>query len=110
MHPPEGEKAVAVFVRWRGLGEYAEADRRAFVEAYLSDRLALVDSEGFEYRPLDAMPEAFYRMSGPMNPMSAPPNWVVIFWTWVDSRGYSLRVEPPNPSTGAFDVAIVDLR
>ena len=60
LHPPEGEKPVVVFVRWSGLGEYAEFDRRRFVEAFLNDRLTLVDSEGFEYHALNAMPEDLY--------------------------------------------------
>jgi hypothetical protein len=51
LRPPEGEKPVAVFVRWRGLDEYGEFDRRSFVEAFLSHRLTLVDSDGFEYAP-----------------------------------------------------------
>jgi hypothetical protein len=109
LHPPEGEKPILVFVRWRGLDDYEELDRRIFVEAFLSDRLTLVDSEGFEYDALTAMPEAVYRMSSSMSPVDAPPNWVVVFWAWVDSEGYSLRFENPTPEEGGFDVAVVDL-
>ncbi len=109
LRPPEGEKPVVVFIHWSGLGEYSEFDRRRFVEAFLSDRLTLVDSDGFEYDALHAMPEDLYRMSGRMSLGSAPPTWVVVFWAWVDSEGYSLRIEHPNPTEGGFHVATVDL-
>lgn len=109
LHPPEGEKPVVVFLRWDGLDEFAELDRRVFVEAFLEDRLTLVDSDGFEYETVNAMPEPLYRMSSAMNPMSAPRDWVAVFWAWVDSDGYSLRVEHPEPDPDGFDFAVVEL-
>jgi hypothetical protein len=96
-------------VRWRGLDEYAELDRRTFVEAFLTDQMTLVDSEGFEYKAVTAMPEDHYRMSPQMNPVNAPPNWVVVFWAWVDSDGYSLLIENPDPEPGEFRVAAIAL-
>ncbi|MHC4108912.1 MAG: hypothetical protein ACYSTY_12590, partial [Planctomycetota bacterium] len=54
---PEGEKSVAVFVRWRGLDEYAEMDQRQFVESFLEHRLTLIDSEGYEAPGFHAMPK-----------------------------------------------------
>jgi hypothetical protein len=110
LRPPEGEKPVAVFVRWHGLDEYAEFDRRSFVDAFLSDRLTLVDSDSFEYAALTAMPKGFYQLSaraGSEN--AAPPDWVVVFWAWVDSRDYRLHIEHPDPGEGDFDVAVVEL-
>lgn len=109
LYPPEGEKPVVVFVRWRGLGEYADFDRRRFVEAFLRDRLTLVDSDGFEYEALSAIPEGLYQMSGGV-PGVAPPEWVVVFWAWVDSAGFTLHIEHPEPDEGGFHVAVVDLR
>lgn len=110
LHPPEGEKPVVVFVRWSGLDDFASAmDRRVFVEAFLSDRLTLVDSDGFAYDDPTAMPRDLYQMSSSASPISAPADWVVIFWAWVDSDGYTLRVEHPDPGKGDFDVAIVGL-
>ena len=108
LHPPEGEKPVVVFVRWRGLREYAEFDRRNFVEAFLNDRLTLIDSDGFEYEALNAMPRDLYQYSRG-GPGIAPTDWVVVFWVWVDSEGYSLLIEHPQPDTGGFHVAVVDL-
>jgi hypothetical protein len=109
LRPPEGEKPVVIFVRWRGLDEYAELDRRTFVEAFLTDQMTLVDSEGFEYKAVTAMPEDHYRMSPQMNPVNAPPNWVVVIWAWVDSDGYSLLIENPDPEPGEFRVAAIAL-
>jgi hypothetical protein len=110
LHPPEGEKPVAVFVRWRGLKEYAEFDRRTFVEAFLNDRLTLVDSDGFEYAALTAMPKNLYQLSAQAGSgNAAPPDWVIVFWSWVDSRDYKLQIEHPDPGEGDFDVAVVEL-
>ncbi len=110
LRPPEGEKPVAVFVRWRGLDEYGEFDRRYFVEAFLSDRLTLVDSDGFEYEALTAMPKDIYQFTAQAGSgNTAPPDWVVVFWAWVDSRDYKLRIEHPDPRKGDFDVAVVEL-
>ena len=109
LHPPEGEKPVAVFIRWRGLNEYTEFDRRTFVEAFLSDRLTLVDSDGFEYAAPTAMPKDLYQLSAQASLGPAPPDWVVVFWAWVDSRDYKLHIEHPDPGEGDFDVAVVEL-
>jgi hypothetical protein len=110
LRPPEGEKPIAVFVRWRGLDEYAEFDRRTFVEAVLSDRLTLIDSDGFEYAARTAMPKEFYRFSAQAGSgKTAPPDWAVVFWAWVDSRDYKLHIEHPDPAEGDFDVAVVEL-
>lgn len=110
LRPPEGEKPIAVFVRWRGLDEFREFDRRTFVEALLSDRLTLVDSDGFEHAALTAMPKDLYQFTAQAGSgKTAPPDWVVVFWVWVDSRDYELHVEHPNPGEGDFDVAVVDL-
>lgn len=110
LRPPTGEKPVAVFVQWSGLAEYADFDRRTFVEAFLSDRLTLVDADDFEYDPVSAMPRNLYQLSDqPSAGVAAAPDWVVIFWAWVDSRGYELHVENPDPADGDFDVAVVEL-
>lgn len=110
LRPPEGEKPIAVFVRWRGLDEYGEFDRRTFVEAFLSDRLTLVDSDGFEYAALTAMPKDIYQFTAQAGSgKTAPPEWAVVFWAWVDSRDYELHIEHPNPEEGDFDVAVVEL-
>jgi hypothetical protein len=100
LRPPEGEKPVVVFVRWRGLDEYAEFDRRTFVEALLSHRLTLVDSDGLDIYQFSAQAG-----SG----KTAPPDWAVVFWAWVDSRDYELHIEHPNPGEGDFNVAVVEL-
>lgn len=110
LSPPEGEKPIAVFVRWRGLDEYGEFDRRTFVGAFLSDRLTLVDSDGFEYAALTAMPKDIYQFTAQAGSgKTAPPDWVVVFWAWVDSRDYKLHIEHPDPGEGDFDVAVVEL-
>jgi hypothetical protein len=110
LHPPEGEKPVVAFVRWRGLNQYTEIDRRVFVDAFLSDRLVLVDSDGFRYESLGAMPKDLYQLSvQPGLGTAAQPDWVVVFWAWVDSRDYELRIENPNSAEGDFDVAVVEL-
>jgi hypothetical protein len=110
LRPPEGEKPVAVFVRWRGLDEYGEFDRRSFVEAFLSHRLTLVDSDGFEYAAPTAMTRDIYQFSAQAGSgKTAPPDWAVVFWAWVDSRDYELHIEHPNPGEGDFDVAVVEL-
>lgn len=110
LRPPEGEKPVAVFVRWRGLDEYGEFDRRTLVEAILNNRLTLVDSDGFEYSPLTAMPKDIYQFTAQAGSgKTAPPDWVVVFWAWVDSRDYELHIEHPDPGKGGFDVAVVEL-
>lgn len=111
LHPPEGEKPVVVFVRWRGLDQYTELDRRVFVDAFLSDRLVLVDSDGFQYKALGAMPKDLYQLSvQPGLATAAPPDWVVVFWAWVDSEDYALHIEHPDPGEGEFDVAVVELQ
>lgn len=110
LRPPAGEKPVAVSVRWRGLAEYAEFDRRTFVEAFLSRRLTLVDSENFQYDALTAMPKDFYEFTAQAGSgKTAPPDWVIVFWTWVDSQDYQLHIEHPDPGEGDFDVAVVEL-
>lgn len=110
LHPPEGEKPVVVFVRWRGLSAYGELDRRIFVENFFADRLTLTDSDGFEYEALGAMPKNLYQLSvQPGLGTAAPPDWVVVFWAWVDSRDYRLRIEHPDPAEDGFDVAVIDL-
>lgn len=110
LHPPEGEKVVVVFVRWDGLDDFASAmDRRVFVESILTHRLTLVDSDGFAYDDPTAMTRNLYQMSASASPTGAPADWAVVFWAWVDSEGYSLHVEHPNPEKGDFDVAIVEL-
>jgi hypothetical protein len=110
LQPPPGEKPVAVFVRWSGLDEYAEFDRRTFVEAFLNDRLTLVDSDGFEYAALTAVPKGLYQFSAQAGSgNTAPPDWAVVFWAWVDSQDYKLRIEHPGPGEGDFDVAVVEL-
>jgi hypothetical protein len=104
---PEGEKSVAVFVRWRGLDEYAEMDQRQFVESFLEHRLTLIDSEGYEAPGFHAMPKALYHSSKMRG--FAPRDWAVIFHVWVDSQGYVLRVRHPDPGEEDFHVAVVPL-
>jgi hypothetical protein len=105
---PAGEKAVAVFVRWSGLKDYAEHARQNFARAFLERRLTLVDSEGFDYPAFHAMTRDLYRFSGSYS--TASRDWVVIFHTWVDSQGYTLRIRYPDPGEEDFDVAIVQLK
>ena len=107
LHTPEGEKAIAVFVVWSGLEPYAEPDRQVFAESFLSGSLKLVDSGGFDYTAVAAMPREHYNFTG--QPAPASRDWVVIFHAWVDSRGYTLRLSHPDPGEEAFDVAIVPL-
>lgn len=109
LHPPEAEKPVVVFVRWRGLGAYGELDRRVFVEAFLEDRLTLVDAGGGEHEALTAMPRDLYHGSAASGWAGAPPDWVVVFWVPADRAGYSLRIEHPDPAPDGFRVAVVDL-
>ena len=104
---PAGEKAVAVFVRWSGLDGYREQDRQIFARAFLQRRLTLVDSEGFDYPASNAMTKELYHFSGSYS--SAPRDWVVIFNTWVDSHGYTLRIRHPDPGEEDFHVAVVQL-
>jgi hypothetical protein len=104
---PEGEKSVAVFVRWRGLDEYAEMDQRQFVESFLEHRLTLIDSEGYEAPGFHAMPKALYHSSKVRG--FAPRDWAVIFHVWVDSQEYVLRVRHPDPGEEDFHVAGVPL-
>lgn len=107
-----GEKAVAVFARWRGLEEVAEMDRRVFIESFLEHRLTLVDSDGFTYAAISAIPTNFYY--GSSYDMNAPADWAVIYHVYVDSGGYSLRVRHPEPGVHeeegkeGFDVAVVE--
>ena len=104
LRAPAGEKAIAVFVRWDGLDSYAEPDRRIFAEAFLQDALRVLDSEGFGYEAISAMPRELYHFSGGGAP--APRDWVVVFHVYVDSRDYTLRLSHPDPQEDAFDVAI----
>jgi hypothetical protein len=104
---PAGEKAIAVFARWRGLDEYAERDQGHFVESFLQHRLKIIDSEGYEASAINAMPRALYdsfEMRG-----LAPRDWVVIYHVWVDSQGYTLQVRHPDPGEEDFHVAVVPL-
>lgn len=105
--PPEGEKAIAVFVRWEGLEDYSPLDRRIFVESFLGHRLTLSDSDGYAYEAITAMPRDLYY--GSSHDLDAPPDWVAIFHVWIDSGGYSLRVRHPDPGSEDFDVAVVEL-
>ena len=104
---PAGEKAIAVFARWRGLDEYAELDQRQFVESFLQHRLKLIDSEGYEASAISALPKALYD-SFEMRDV-APRDWVVIYHVWVDSQGYTVQVRHPDPGEEDFDVASVSL-
>ena len=106
----DGEKPIAVFVRWNGLDGYSEFDRRVFAERFLDGRLRLVDDEGYQYETRNAMPRALYL--GRVDLMSnthAPRDWVVVFHVWVDSHAYTLRVEHPSPGEDDFSVARVSL-
>jgi hypothetical protein len=107
LRAPAGEKAIAVFVRWSGLDDYAEQDRQAFARSFLSNRLRLRDSEGFEVEAIDAMAKGIYHFLGPVG--SAPRDYVVIFHVWVDSEGLTLCLQHPDPQEEGFDVAIVTL-
>ena len=104
---PSGEKAIAVFARWRGLDEYADLDQRQFVESFLQHRLKLIDSEGYEASAISALPKALYD-SSEMRGL-APRDWVVIYHIWVDSQGYTVQVRHPDPGEEDFDVASVSL-
>jgi hypothetical protein len=105
-----GEKPIAVFVRWSGLDEYAEPDRHGFVDSFLSRRLYLVDTDGHEYKARGAMPRNLYlgsfdgNLGGP-----TPREWVAVFHVWVDSQGYSVRIQHPDPGPEEFHVAVVPL-
>jgi hypothetical protein len=106
-----GEKPIAVFVRWSGLDGYADRDRHIFVDSFLSRRVRLVDADGHEYEARGAMPRNFYlgsfegNLDGP-----TPRDWVAVFHAWVDSQGYSVRVQHPDPGPEEFHVAVIPLR
>ena len=107
LRAPAGEKVIAVFVAWKGLDAYTESDRQVFAEKFLEGRLKLVDSDGFDYKSISAMPRDLYHFSG--SSASISRDWVVVFHVWVDSQGYTLRVSHPDSGEEAFDVAIVEL-
>jgi hypothetical protein len=107
LDPPAGEKAIAVFARWRGLDEYYEPDQRHFVESFLQHRLKLFDSEGYEASAIVALPRALYDSFEMRS--AAPRDWAVIYNVWVDSQGYYLQVEHPDPGEEDFHVAVVSL-
>jgi len=104
---PAGEKAIAVFARWRGLDEYGETDQGHFVESFLQHRSKLIDSEGYEASAITALPKALYDSSEMRG--FAPRDWVVIYHVWVDSQGYTLQVRHPDPGEEDFHVAVVSL-
>ena len=107
LRAPEGEKTIAVFVVWSGLESYEESDRRVFAEAFLHDRLNLVDADGLDYRSVSAMPREVYDFSNHAEPM--PRDWVVVFHVGVESHAYTLRLRHPDPDNKDFDVALVQL-
>jgi len=107
LRTPEGEKAIAVFVGWSGLEPFAEPDRQTFAEKFLRGRLRLVDSDGFDYSTVAAMPREHYDFTS--HASSMPRDWVVVFHVWVDSHGYTLRLSHPDSSKESFDVAIIQL-
>lgn len=107
LDPPAGEKAVAVWVRWSGLGDFEEAARQTFAETVLRHRLQIVDSEGLEYPAINALEPELYHWSG--RPVPAGRTRVVIFWVGVDSDEFTLRIEHPDPREEDFEVALVPL-
>lgn len=104
---PAGEKAIAVFTRCRGLDEYAELDKRQFIESFLQHRFKLIDSEGYEAAVISTLPKALYDSFEMRSP--APGDWVAIYHVWVDSQGYTLQVRHPDPGEEDFHVAVVSL-
>ena len=102
-----GERAIAVFARWEGLVDFGELDKRQFVESFLEHRVTLVDSDRFSYDVIKAMPRDLYY--GSAYAFEASPDWVVIFYVWVDSSGYSVRIRHPDPGNEGFNVAVVSL-
>ena len=78
-----------------------------FLENFFTDRLAVVDSGGFEEPAFDAMPRPWYAFH--FSPGPLPHDWAVIFHVWVDSGGYSLLIKHPSPEEGGFRVAAVTL-
>jgi hypothetical protein len=104
--PPAGEKAIAVFVRWSGLTDYAEQDRQLFAKTFLKSRLRLRDSAGFEVEAIASMPKGLYHF-GPAG--YAPRDYAIIFYVWVDSEGFTLRLQHPDAREQDFNVAIVSL-
>jgi len=103
---PEGERAIAVFVYWRGLADYRLEDRRVFVESFLRGRSRVVDSEGYAYVATTAMAKSLYAYlpgAGPGQEL------VVIYHVWVESEGMTLLIEHPEPQEGGFRVAAIPL-
>jgi hypothetical protein len=101
-----GEKLVAVFVHWRGLDNYDDASRRSLIDSLLCNRLRIVDSEGYAYSCMQAMPSDLFNLR-PSRSLSS--QWVVVFRVWVDSEGLVLQIEHPEPVEGGFRVAAVSL-
>jgi hypothetical protein len=58
---------------------------------------------------VNSIAEASSKPSSAIAGKTAPPDWAVVFWAWVDSRDYELHIEHPNPGEGDFDVAVVEL-
>ena len=104
---PPGEKAIVVFIRWKGLDQYADFDRRTFVRSFLSHRTRIIDGDGFEYRAISAMPRELYHFTEPAS--LAPREWAVVFHVWVDSAHYTVLLEHPEPANGGFRVAAIIL-
>lgn len=106
LNAPEGERAVAVFVYWRGLADYRPEDRQVFVESFLRGRTRVVDSEGYAYDAITAMTKDIYTFlpgGGPTQEL------VVIYHIWIESEGLALMIEHPDPQEGGFRVAAVPL-
>jgi hypothetical protein len=105
LDPPPGEKAIAVWVRWSGLADHVEAARQSFAENYLQHSVRVVDSGGFDYATTSVLEPATYHWTGPAAP--GDRTRILIFWVWVDSEGYTVRLEHPDPGDEGFDVALV---
>lgn len=103
---PAGEKAIAVFVRWRGIEPEIPGPRNLVV-TILEHRLTLIDSDGYRHGAIKAMPRDFYY--GSSYTLETPPDWVVIFHVGIEVDGYTLHVEHPDPGDDDFQVAAVAL-
>lgn len=101
-----GEKLVAVFIYWRGLDDFDDVSRQAFIDSFLCNRLRIVDSEGYANRCMTAMPQNLF-VGRPSRSLAR--EWVVVFRVWVDSEGLALQIEHPEPAENGFRVARVSL-
>lgn len=101
------DKVYGVHVRCSSPSSLRAADRETFVENFLRNRLTLMDADGDEYRPVDAIPRWLYRGFPPSR--SVERNFVLVFHVPEVSHTFTLLISNPDPEEGQVAMAAVDL-